>query len=170
MKISPAIAALVAAAILLIQTGHIAAADLPSAMIEAPVPSSQEATIPPPQEERGIWAAIAYSEIDRKHGFFWGADKRQEAMDIAFEHCVNAGGEACKVVEVFRNHRHWNDDDQTGFPYYPCGALAISEEQPGQITPWGARSAPTRREAEDQALRACKAGEGKCEIREWVCT
>ncbi|TIW84858.1 MAG: DUF4189 domain-containing protein, partial [Mesorhizobium sp.] len=30
----------------------------------------------PPQEEKGIWAAIAYSQTDTKYGFFWGADKR----------------------------------------------------------------------------------------------
>ncbi|WP_437124235.1 DUF4189 domain-containing protein [Brucella intermedia] len=67
------------------QTGQIAAADLPAAM-DVPVP---------PQEERGIWAAIAYSEADQKHGFFWGADKRQEAMDTALNHCRNAGGNEC---------------------------------------------------------------------------
>jgi hypothetical protein len=53
------------------------------------------------------------------HGFFWGADKRQEAMDIALEHCENAEGKGCIVVEVFRNHRHWDDDDNTGFPLLP---------------------------------------------------
>ena len=152
MKIRSAI---VAAAVLMLHTGQIAAADLPKA---------------PPPEERGIWAAIAYSAIDQKHGFFWGADKRQEAMDIAFDHCRNAGGEACKVVEVFRNHRHWDDDDQTGFPYYHCGALAIAEERAGQGTPWSAKSAPTRREAEEQAMQACEAAGGKCDVREWVCT
>ncbi|RVB21769.1 DUF4189 domain-containing protein, partial [Mesorhizobium sp. M7A.F.Ca.CA.004.05.1.1] len=30
----------------------------------------------PQQEEKGIWAAIAYSQADSKYGFFWGADKR----------------------------------------------------------------------------------------------
>src|SRR5437660_1394846 len=79
----------------------------------------------PQQEEKGIWAAIAYSQADSKYGFFWGADKRQEAKDIAQKYCENAGGKACNVVTVFRNHRHWDDDDETGFPYKHCGALAM---------------------------------------------
>ncbi|WP_128254646.1 DUF4189 domain-containing protein [Falsirhodobacter deserti] len=124
----------------------------------------------PKKEERGIWAAIAYSDLDQKHGFFWGADKRMEAMDIAFEHCRNAGGETCKVVEVFRNHRHWSDDDDTGFPYHHCGALAIGDSAVSQITPWATKSAPTRREAEEGALAVCEEAGGSCKILEWVCT
>lgn len=158
MKINTVAAAL---GIVFIQVGQLVAADMIG---------TEQVPEPPAQEERGIWAAIAYSEVDHKHGFFWGADKRQEAMDIAFEHCENAGGEACKVVEVFRNHRHWNDDDDTGFPYNHCGALAIGEERADQMTPWAARSAPTRREAEEGALEVCEETGGKCEIREWVCT
>lgn len=153
--------AITAVTIFFIYTGQIAAADLPAA---------PEIPAPPEPEERGIWAAIAYSENDEKHGFFWGADKRQEAMDIALKHCENADGKGCAVVEVFRNHRHWDDDDNTGFPYYHCGALAIGKEKAGLITPWSAKSAPTRREAEDLALQVCEASGGQCKIREWVCT
>jgi hypothetical protein len=153
MKIRHAIAATM---LLLAQGGQLTAADLPAA--------------PPPQEERGIWAAIAYSDVDQKHGFFWGADERQEAMDIAFEHCENAGGEACEVIEVFRNHRHWDDDDETGFPYNHCGALAVGEKKGEPITPWGAKSATTRKDAEDMALQACERDGQTCKIREWVCT
>lgn len=153
--------AITAVGMLFIYTGQIAAADLPAAT---------EIPAPPEPEERGIWAAIAYSENDEKHGFFWGADKRQEAMDIALKHCENADGEGCVVVEVFRNHRHWDDDDNTGFPYNHCGALAIAEEKADRITPWAAKSAPTRKESEQQALQACEMAGGKCEIREWVCT
>ncbi|RXT37495.1 hypothetical protein B5V01_28385, partial [Mesorhizobium erdmanii] len=80
------------------------------------------------QEEKGIWAAIAYSQSDSKYGFFWGADKRQEAKDIAQKYCESAGGKACNVVSVFRNHRHWTDDDETGFPYKHCGALAMADK------------------------------------------
>ncbi len=151
----------IALGMLFSQTSQIAAADLPPATMEAPVP---------PPEENGIWAAIAYSDVDQKHGFFWGADQRQEAMDIAFEHCENAGGEACKVVEVFRNHRHWDDNDDTGFPYNHCGALVIGKKRTGQISRWAAKSAPTRREAAEQALHACESSGDKCDIREWVCT
>ena len=153
--------ALGAIAMMLVSPVQLDAADLPVAT---------EIPAPPEQEERGIWAAIAYSENDEKHGFFWGADKRQEAMDIALEHCENADGKGCAVVEVFRNHRHWDDDDNTGFPYYHCGALAIGKEKSGLITPWSAKSAPTRREAEDLALQVCEASGGQCKIREWVCT
>lgn len=146
---------------LFVSTGHLGAADL-----FAP----EEPPAPPPQEERGIWAAIAYSTPDEKHGFFWGADKRQEAMDIALKHCERDGGSKCTVVTVFRNHRHWDDDDNTGFPYNHCGALAISKEENNRVTPWGANSAPTRREAEDLALKACEHSGTQCKVREWVCT
>ncbi len=148
--------------IALLWTGQVISADL----LEGP----PEPPAPPPHEEKGIWAAIAYSSTDARHGFFWGADKRQEASDIALKHCENAGGQNCTVVAVFRNHRHWDDDDQTGFPYNHCGALAVAERATDRLTPWGAKSAPTRREAEDLALQACEAAGGKCKIREWVCT
>ncbi len=153
MRTSLAIAAI---GMLLLCAGRLAAADLP-----APVPV---------EEERGIWAAIAYSSPDEKHGFFWGADKRQEAMDIALKHCQNAGGDGCAVVSVFRNHRHWNDDDNTGFPYNHCGALAVGEKAEGRLTSWGAETAQTRRKAEDLTLQACERNGQKCKIREWVCT
>lgn len=153
--------ALSAICMALVSSAHLAAADLP---LTADVP------VPPPQEERGIWGAIAYSETDEKHGFFWGADKRQEAMDIALEHCENADGKGCVVVEVFRNHRHWDDDDETGFPYHHCGVLAIGEDKESRITPWSAKSAPTRKEAEDMAIKACEGSGTQCKVREWVCT
>ena len=159
MKLSFALGAI---GIVLISTMQLGAADLLTSVPDVPAP--------PPQEERGIWAAIAYSENDEKHGFFWGADKRQEAMDIALKHCENADGEGCIVVEVFRNHRHWDDDDNTGFPYHHCGALAIGKEKGSHLTPWSAKSAPTRREAEDLALTACEGSGTQCKIREWVCT
>lgn len=148
--------------IALLWTGRVISADLPEGPPEPPAP--------PPQEEKGIWAAIAYSGADTKYGFFWGADKRREASDIALKHCENAGGQDCTVVAVFRNHRHWDDDDDTGFPYKHCGALAVAEKATDRLTPWGAKSAETRREAEDLALQACETAGGKCKIREWVCT
>jgi hypothetical protein len=144
---------------LLASTGHPSAADL-----------STEAEVPVPPPERGIWAAIAYSTPDEKHGFFWGADKRQEAMDIALKHCERDGGSKCVVVSAFRNHRHWDDDDNTGFPYYHCGVLAIGKQENNRITPWSANSAPTRQEAEDLALKACGRSGSQCKVREWVCT
>jgi len=71
---------------------------------------------------------------------------------------------------VFRNHRHWDDDDNTGFPYNHCGALAVGEKTSGQSTSWGAQTAQTRRKAEDLTLQACEQTGQKCKIRESVCT
>lgn len=153
--------AIAAVGLLLACAGQLGAADLAAGAVES---------APATQEEKGIWAAIAYSSIDEKHGFFWGADKRQEAVDTALEHCQRAGGNDCVVVTVFRNHRHWDDDDHTGFPYEHCGALALGEETTGRPTSWGAESAQTRREAEEMALQICERTGETCKIREWVCT
>lgn len=74
------------------------------------------------------------------------------------------------MVEVFRNHRHWNDDDGTGFPYEHCAALSVGKRR-GAATPfWGAASSTTRREAEDKATAQCGGEARECKIREWVCT
>lgn len=145
---------------LLLSTCSLSAADLISSDVPVPVDV----------EEHGIWAAIAYSKTDIKHGFFWGADKRQEAADIAVKHCENDGGKDCRVVEVFRNHRHWDDDDNTGFPYNHCSALAVAKEKTSGLTPWGIKSAASRIDAEKAALAACEVGGIQCKIREWVCT
>jgi hypothetical protein len=150
-----------AVGLVLLSAVRLSAADLSATAADIPVP---------PQEEKGIWAAIAYSKSDEKHGFFWGADKRQEAMDIALKHCERDGGNACVVVSVFRNHRHWDDEDETGFPYNHCGALAVSEETASRLASWGSETAQTRREAENLALQACERAGEKCKIREWVCT
>lgn len=124
----------------------------------------------PTHEEKGIWGAIAFSPVDGRHGFFWGADKRTEAEDAALKHCENAEGAACKVVEVFRNHRHWDDDDGTGFPYEHCAALSLGGTSRTGSPFWGTASATTRGEAEREALSLCGGKENQCEIREWVCT
>ena len=128
-----------------------------------------------PVAQSGIWGAIAYSRTDGKHGFFWGADKRREAEETAFKYCENAGGKSCSVVTVFRNHRHWDDDDGSGFPYNHCAALAVDAQasplSPANAsTPWAAASATTRKAAEDKALSKCDARGSTCKIREWVCT
>lgn len=127
---------------------------------------------PPVVGERGIWGAIAYSQPDGKHGFFWGADKRDEAEAIARKHCEATGGAACDVVSVFRNHRHWDDDDGTGFPYNHCAALAVGQNEGGAhgAPAFAAKSAETRHEAEDLSLAECQASGSQCSIREWVCT
>ncbi|WP_410010668.1 DUF4189 domain-containing protein [Phyllobacterium zundukense] len=140
-------------------------------------PGSRAADMPDPESipeptvaEKGIWGAIAYSTTDNRHGFFWGADKRDEAEDIALKHCNNADGKNCKVVTVFRNHRHWKDDDDSGFPYEHCAALSVGKPTAGGSSPWGAASEETRQKAEEKATNLC-GGEGQeCKIREWVCT
>ena len=113
----------------------------------------------------GIWGAIAYSIGDRKHGLFWGADKPEEAEGAAVKYCQDSGGQACRVVTLFRNHRHWDDDDRSGFPYFHCAALSND----ASTSAWGAAAAETRALAEQSALRACRKS-GGCEIVEWVCT
>ena len=120
----------------------------------------------------GIWGAIAYSVPDEKRGFFWGADKPEEAQEIALRHCVHRGGQDCRVVTLFRNYRHWwSDDDKSGFPYEHCGALVVGDpEAQGRPAPWGAASATTRREAEDKASAICGGDAKACSVREWVCT
>ncbi|WP_442864611.1 DUF4189 domain-containing protein [Agrobacterium sp. LMR679] len=158
----------IATAIALLLLQPASAADL----IQPPPDASAqvEADPAPPVEQHGIWAAIAFSKIDRKHGFFWGADKRAEAGANALRHCERAGGSACSVVTTFRNHRHWDDNDGSGFPYNACGALAVSKISPAGISIWGATSAPNRKEAENLSLQKCEASGTQCEIREWVCT
>lgn len=140
-------------------------ADLPADYTDVPLPPAVGSN-----DQQGIWAAIAYSKVDAKHGFFWGADKRPEAEEAALRHCEKAGGGSCTVVTVFRNHRRWDDDDGSGFPYNHCGALAVSKEAAAGMSVWGATSAPTRKEAEEIALSACEVSGKQCLIREWVCT
>lgn len=114
---------------------------------------------------KGIWGAIAYSDSDGKRGIFWGANTRGEADSLAQKHCEKAGGTNCNVVLTFRNHRHWSDDDKSGFPYQPCAVLAVSTKSAGK---WGAASDVTGKAAASTALSQC--GSGDCKIIEKVCT
>lgn len=115
--------------------------------------------------ERGIWGAIAYSETDGKRGIFWGADTRAEADANAQKYCDKAGGAACKVVTTFRNHRHWSDNDGSGFPYEPCATLAVSASS---IAKWGVATDIRGKNATAAALAQC--GSSDCKIVEKVCT
>ncbi|MCO6181009.1 DUF4189 domain-containing protein [Ciceribacter sp. RN22] len=144
-------------------------ATVPLATVAADLSVIEEVPTPP-EEQRGIWGAIAYSRADTRHGFFWGADKKEEAKDLAVRHCENAGGKDCQLVTVFRNHRHWDDDDGTGFPYAHCGALAVGELGPNHTAFWGAAVGETRKAAEERASARCGGKANECEIREWVCT
>ncbi|HTE82299.1 MAG TPA: DUF4189 domain-containing protein, partial [Reyranella sp.] len=98
----------------------------PGSVQTLPAPTNGQAAGQAP-EMKGIWGAIAYSVPDQKRGFFWGADKPDEAQEIALRHCVHRGGKDCKVVSLFRNHRHWTDDDKSGFPYEHCAALSVGK-------------------------------------------
>lgn len=122
--------------------------------------------IPAPPEmsaERGIWGAIAYSSTDKKYGIFWGGDTRQEAGDIAMKHCANAEGASCRLVEVYRNHRHKTDDDGAG-PYNYCAVLAVDSDSDR----WGSATARSIKAASDDALAKCNAS--SCEIVQRGCT
>ncbi|WP_273794980.1 DUF4189 domain-containing protein [Brucella intermedia] len=130
-----------------------------------PVQLDQEIPVPPAVsvEGIGIWGAIAYSSVDSKRGIFWGGDTRAEAEEHALRYCQNASGTDCKLVETFRNHRHWNDDDGL-FPYNQCAALAVDK----QSDKWGASSATSIQEANASAMEKCASG--SCEVVEQGCT
>ncbi|NTF83800.1 DUF4189 domain-containing protein [Agrobacterium rhizogenes] len=150
-------AALVAICAILPPTAH--AAD----------PIVQEQYPEPPVTQDGIWGAIAFSPLHNKYGFFWGADKREEAENIAVKYCQNQADSGCRLAITFRNHRHWTDDDQSGFPYEHCAALSVAEDRDRKVTHWGAASAATRKDAEDAAIKSC-GDSNQCKIHEWVCT
>ena len=64
-----------------------------------------------------------------------GADTEKEAGDIAVDECTKAGGSKCTLAVT----------------YEQCGALAVSGK--GEAG-WG--KAPTKKDAEAQALEGCK--------------
>ncbi|MBZ3695500.1 MULTISPECIES: DUF4189 domain-containing protein [Phyllobacterium] len=116
---------------------------------------------------KGIWGAIAFSDVNGKRGIFWGAATRSEADLTALNYCQSAGGIACSVVITFRNHQYRNDRDDSGFPYEHCAALATLKEYAKQ-SKWGAVSGATKMIAQTGALQKC--GDARCTIAEWVCT
>lgn len=111
----------------------------------------------------GIWGALAYSDADGKYGMFWGGDTRAEAEDNAMRHCQNDKGASCKLVETFRNHRHWNDDDGQ-YPYNQCAVLAV-DHKGGK---WGSATATSIKEARAGALSKCEGA--SCKVVEQGCT
>nr|WP_247871774.1 DUF4189 domain-containing protein [Ochrobactrum sp. LM19]AJW30014.1 hypothetical protein pLM19O2_p69 [Ochrobactrum sp. LM19] len=131
-----------------------------------PVQLENEVPVPPPvvsaPDGIGIWGAIAYSGTDGKYGMFWGGNTRSEAEANALQHCQNANGMACELVQTFRNHRKWNDDDGL-FPYDNCAALAVDK----QSKAFGVASAKALSQARASALDQCN---GTCKIVEQGCT
>jgi hypothetical protein len=147
-------------AILLAMQGSAAAADIDAQGVAVPAP---------PAEQVGIWGAIAFSPSDGEHGIFWGADKREEAEEIALRHCAKRSRSLCELVVTYRNHRKRDDDDGTGFPYNHCAALAVEMTASKQVKAWGAASARGRRAAEDEAIQNCGPA-SQCRIVEAGCT
>lgn len=139
---------------------HAQAADPVDLSAEVPMPPAKSATI---SDGTGIWGAIAWSATDKKSGMFWGGDTREEAEANALKHCTNAAGADCQLVETFRNHRHWNDDDGL-YPYNYCAVLAVDP----QGTNWGSASSTSLPQARSAALKTCSAE--TCEVLEQGCT
>ena len=114
----------IAASIVLAFSQIGSAADLPQTYNEVPSP---------PVEQVGIWGAIAYSQADGKHGFFWGADKRQEAEDIAVEYCENAGGKKSRHAVLYSG-RHVSPDESSvagwGSASGPARAASLPSKRP----------------------------------------
>lgn len=121
-------------------------------------------------DERGIWGAIAYSVPDSRHGFFWGADVREEATRQALNHCRALRGSSCEVVATFRNHRHEDDESQGAVSFESCGSLAVAKADQVGSPAWGTATGSTSKLANDRALNKCQKGGDTCAIREWVCT
>lgn len=127
--------------------------------------------VPEPEisNQVGIWGAIAFAEQSAKYGIFWGADERGEAEDIALKHCEKQAQSSCKLVLTYRNHRHWNDNDGSGFPYNYCAALAVKFSDHGKVAAWGVASSKSRKGAEQEAVEKCGA-DGTCKVLESGCT
>lgn len=138
---------------------------LSSAHAADPVQLENEVPVPPVVSAPngiGIWGAIAFSSTDGKYGMFWGGNTRAEAEGIALQHCQSANGMTCELVQTFRNHRNWHDDDGL-FPYDNCAALAVDN----QSKAYGVASAKALSQARKTALDQCN---GTCNIVEQGCT
>jgi hypothetical protein len=84
------------------------------------------------------WGALSLdTEKAEKEPYYGvgGADTEKEAADIAVSECTKAGGKQCTLAVT----------------YEQCGALAVSGK--GEAG-WG--KAPTKKDAEAQALQGCK--------------
>ncbi len=90
------------------------------------------------------WGAIAVDTQKAEKQPAWGtggAETEQEAIDIAVKFCTDEGGAVCKAI----------------VSYQQCGALAVDGK--GEAG-WG--KAPTKADAEKQALSGC--GAGNCAV------
>ncbi len=83
------------------------------------------------------WGAIALDTEKAEHEPYYGvggADTEQEAVEAAMGFCTEAGGAVCKSLVT----------------YEQCGALAVTGKG---VAGWG--KAPTKEEAEKQAISGC---------------
>ena len=84
------------------------------------------------------WGAIAIDTQKAEESPYYGVgggDTEKEAVDNAFNFCVEAGGKKCKAIVSFQQ----------------CGALAVSGKGDA-----GWAKAATKKNAEVQALTACQ--------------
>ena len=96
------------------------------------------------------WGAIAIETKKAEKEPFYGIggdDTEQAASDTAVSECTKAGGEECKTIVT----------------YEQCGALAVDGK--GNAG-WG--KAPSKKDAETGALKACEGGD--CTIAISDCT
>jgi hypothetical protein len=84
------------------------------------------------------WGALALdtAKVEKQPAYgVGGGDDEKEASDNAMKFCKDAGGAQCTVATT----------------YEQCGAIAVSGKGEGG---WG--KAPTKKDAESQALQGCK--------------
>ena len=92
----------------------------------------------PVAAETTKWGALALDTAKAEKEPYYGiggADTEKEAGDIAVQECTKAGGAQCTLATT----------------YEQCGAIAVSGK--GEAG-WG--KAPTKKDAEAQALQGCK--------------
>lgn len=94
------------------------------------------------------YGAIAYSPLNRAHGWAYDYPSRLDAERRALAVC-RRHAEDCTVPVWFRN---------------ACGALAVGAD--GYGSGWGS----SRKSAEGQALQSCRRFSGGCAVIRWVCT
>ena len=88
------------------------------------------------------WGSISIDAADATISPAWGTgggDTQAEAIENSQKFCVKSGGKSCKSMVA----------------YQQCGAFASNGHDAG----WG--KAPTKREAEDGAMKACEKGDCK---------
>jgi|SRR6476660_6759269 opacity protein-like surface antigen len=103
-----------------------------------------------PAHAEDHWAAIAWSKPQGVFGAGYAYTTRQGADDTAMAQCQQHGGTECFLAAWGRN-----------------GCIAIAAGSNNNPTNgW----APTRAEAETNALQACQRSIAGCSVRAWACS